>query len=119
MREVFSAKLMVMGFGYVCAHCEKLHRAFGKGINNCGYEIKGRDCGGPIGQPARAFPEYEGPLSRQHIASQCFRCGKDADYMIGVGADKYVGVCKTHIEMTKSDSPKAMVQVDMPRCKTA
>lgn len=119
MNETFATQLMSMGFGFVCAHCTKLHRAFEKGVNHCGYELKGRDCGGPIARPARAFPEYEGPLTKQSIADLCFRCGKDAEHMIEVKAGGYVGACKEHVEMVRPNSSKAMVPVEMAKGKTA
>lgn len=118
MAVSFSEQLMNMGFAFVCAHCTKLHRGLEKGVKHCGYELKGRDCGGPMARPSMTFPHYEGPLTRQTIADVCFRCGKDSEHLIEIKGKGFVGACEEHVEMVKPNSSKAMVEVTISEAKT-
>lgn len=118
--KTFAEQLMEMGFGFICANCSKLHRGVAKRVNHCGYELKGKDCGGPMGRPSRAFPEYEGPLTKQTIADVCFVCGKESENLIQVpNGQGFVGACGKHVEMVRPNSSKAMVPVEAPKGKTA
>lgn len=120
MNDTVSKRLVEMGFSFICAHCLKLHRGLGNGVKHCGYELKGLDCGGPMARPAMAFPQYEGPLTKQTIADICFRCGEPSENLIQVKKGKgFVGACKEHVEMVKPNSSKAMVEVEVPKGKTA
>jgi len=120
VNEALSKKLLSMGFSFICAHCEKLHRGVSKGVNHCGYELKGRDCGGPMAKPRMAFPQYEGPLTRQTIADICFRCGAPSENLIQIpSTNTFVGACAKHVEMVRPNSSKAMIPVEVPKGKTA
>lgn len=118
MSDTFSDQLIKIGFSFICAHCTKLHRGLEKGVKHCGYELKGRDCGGPMARPAMAFPQYEGPLTKQTIADVCFRCGGLSENLVQVqGGKGFVGACKEHVEMVRPNSSKAMVPVDVSEGK--
>jgi len=106
-------QFMSMKFAFVCAHCVKLYRGFQKGVNHCGYELHGKDCGGPMGNPRMAFPQYEGVLTRQTIADKCFLCGKPSEKLIHLPENGgFLGACKEHVEMVRPNSSKAMVPVE-------
>lgn len=116
--STFAEQLAKVGFSFICANCTKLHRALEKGAKHCGNELKGRDCGGPIARPAMAFPQYEGPLTRQTIADICFRCGEPSENLIQVQSGKgFVGACKEHVEMVRPNSSKAMIPVVIAKAK--
>jgi hypothetical protein len=102
-------RLLQMGYAFVCAHCAKLHRPAARGLRSCEAAMGTSECGGPLS--GRAFPEYEGPLTRQSIADLCFRCGERSENLVQVGGAGFVGACKEHVEMLRPQSGKAMVPV--------
>ena len=101
------SKLMEAGYAFPCACCFKLHRAIGRGLEFCEH-AKDEACGGPF--LGKAFPLYEGPLTRQMIASRCFRCGKESDYLAELPRKVgFLGVCEEHKEMLRPKSPQALI----------
>ena len=96
-----------LGFGFVCSCCEKLHRAYARGYKVCEAAVKGLDCAGPCA--GMSYPHYEGPLTRQTIATVCYHCGKRADKALLVMDNGYVGTCLEHYEHVRPTSSKALV----------
>jgi hypothetical protein len=83
--------LMKLGFAFVCACCTRL--TSGSSVvreTNCGMT----DCGGPL--RGRSFPMYQGPMSRQSMATLCFRCGVKAKWLIQTADGGYLAVCRDH-----------------------
>lgn len=112
MSNYLSDRLREIGFSFICANCTKLHIGIKRGEKHCGHALRGRSCGGPIVE--LAFPEYEGPLTRQTIADICFRCGKESTRLIEVKGKGFVGACTEHIDMINK-----MIQVIPTKGKTA
>lgn len=84
------------GYAFPCATCVKLYWAKERGLDECRAGYEGKVCGGPL--VGLGFPEYEGPLTRQAIATHCFRCGQRASKVVeGNRGPGYVGVCKRHL----------------------
>jgi hypothetical protein len=83
--EEMVAKLMTDGMVAVCAWCEHLHEAKGRGSDNC--ETMG--CGGPAA--LKSFPKYKGPMEGS-LASICYMCGQEADFGAMLGG-RMIGVC--------------------------
>lgn len=110
MNQDLARKLMERGYAFVCAHCAKLHRQAARGLAMCEMALSARECGGPM--VGKAFPEYEGPLTRDTIADLCFRCGKPSENLVQVGGTGFVGACKEHVEMLRPQSSRAMVPVN-------
>lgn len=110
MNQDLAKKLMQMGYAFVCSHCAKLQRPAAKGIRACEAANSIKECGGPLS--GKAFPEYEGPLTRDAIADLCFRCGKQSSNLVQVGGTGFVGACKEHVEMLRPQSSQAMVPVN-------
>ena len=92
-------KLRSVGYGFVCATCQKLQRPLGIGRHLVGCEAQqaGIQCGGPI--VGLSFPQYEGPLTQQGMAMTCFACGKDANKILQPDDGGYVGCCNEHMDL--------------------
>lgn len=87
---------LAKGYAFPCAMCVKLHWSIDRGLTQCRAAVDQKECGGPLA--GLAFPEYEGPLTREMIAKLCFRCGKPASKLVeGNRGPGYVGVCKRHL----------------------
>lgn len=101
------SKLMEVGYAFVCACCLKLHCAMDRGLEYCEH-AHDDSCGGPL--KGRAFPKYEGPLTKEMFALKCFRCGEQADFLVELprGAG-FLGTCKEHSEMLRPKSSQAVV----------
>lgn len=99
--------LMGMGFGFVCACCDRLQEGLEAGSFGCTATRDHLDCGGPL--VGMSFPAYKGPLTIQTIATRCFRCGEDFHATMEVRNGGYVGVCKAHVNMTIPTCSQAMV----------
>lgn len=90
------------GYSFPCSMCEHLHRGRDLGLKDaegnpvCVAGYQGKVCGGPLA--GLGFPEYQGPLTREAIATHCFRCGQRASKLVeGNRGPGYVGVCKRHL----------------------
>jgi len=99
---------MAQGYAFVCATCEKLHRAHNSGFTDgCEAALSGKDCAGPI--VGGNFPLYEGPLTKEALATMCFRCGKEADIAVQPKTGgQMIGACKAHYEHIRPQSGKAL-----------
>jgi len=106
------SKLMAAGYAFPCACCFKLHRAIGRGLEFCEH-ARDQSCGGPL--LGKAFPMYEGPLTKTAIASKCFCCGENADYLAELprGAG-FLGACTKHGEMLRPQSSQAVEPGALP-----
>jgi hypothetical protein len=87
--EENAAKLMIDGMVAVCAWCEHLHEAKGKGLSSC--EMEG--CGGPAA--LKSFPRYKGPMESS-LAKMCYLCGQEADFGAMLNG-RMLGVCNRTI----------------------
>lgn len=85
------------GLSFTCAMCLKYWRAHDRsGVAVSEFvSCDGIDCGGPI--VGKSFPEYEGPLTADFMASHCFRCGDPATKIAVVNGGRHVGVCQRHV----------------------
>jgi len=89
------------GYAFVCSMCSRMHRARARGAPACDEGEVGFDCGGPMS--GKAFPRYEGPLSRHLLPTLCFRCGSsECDHAVRVGSGEFLGVCDKHVGMLSS-----------------
>ena len=106
---------MADGYAFPCAYCKKLWFARSMGYQGgCEAELKGLACGGPV--VGLGFPLYDGPLTDEHLASHCFRCG--AGPLRGPAGDKVIevaprpgtrgrklGLCKRHLPLVDRIKP--------------
>lgn len=78
------------GLPITCATCK--HMWADQGLKeNCG---KQATCGGPTS--GRAFPDYDGPISRANFASCCLLCFRpEPTFLVVVGETKF-GLCDEH-----------------------
>jgi len=72
---------------YICRMCEHLDKAYQAGRDTCDQE----NCGGPW--RGDTFSKYNGPLPEHWKKNYCLFCGKESDFIIGVG-NNFIGVCK-------------------------
>jgi hypothetical protein len=106
MEVIQKAQLALNGnFAFPCAMCHKLHRNMDRGLMVCEERDVG-DCAGPLA--GQSFPQYEGPLDSEAIASHCIRCGmpeaqdrkapdRDGRFLRHRSADGgTVGLCSYH-----------------------
>ena len=97
------------GYSFICATCEKLHRARATGYTaGCEAQMLRLDCAGPIS--GMDFPLYEGPLTKATKATICYRCGDQAQHAIQVKSGAMVGACDEHLEHLRTFSTKALVE---------
>jgi len=101
-------RFMKQGYSFVCSCCERMAPT-GENSASCRDALGDGECGGPLS--GMSFPSYRGPLSRQSIASLCFRCGKDSTNLVEAKDGGMVGACDEHVEMLRPKSPHAMVPV--------
>lgn len=53
-----------------------------------------------------SFPQYKGPLTKEFIASHCFRCGTEKTSATILGKDGGVGVCEKHEPLVSNLVPE-------------
>lgn len=98
--------LKSMGYAFPCCFCEQMQVPRGRSVPSCNMD----KCGGPF--VGRSFPQYKGPLTRQTLALNCFRCGDPAKEAIVVADGGYIGVCGTHLNSTVPTSADTLVPTD-------
>lgn len=95
--------LLSLGYAFPCSFCTRMFIPPGKSAPRCVMT----DCGGPFS--GRSFPRYEGVLTRDTIATSCFRCGGRAKEAIVAKDGGYVGVCAKHLNSTIETSSDTLV----------
>jgi hypothetical protein len=107
---------MSVGYGFVCATCDRLTRPLAEGshLEGCEAARARVRCGGPI--VGMSFPAYEGALTKPAMAMHCFACGTNANKVLQAADGGYVGCCNEHMDMVtvieQNDSVKALTPVE-------
>ena len=108
-------KLRSVGYGFACSTCKKLQRSLERGtvMHGCEAQQAQIQCGGPI--VGLSFPQYEGPLTKQGMATTCFVCGVRANKILQADDGGYVGCCNEHMDLVsvreQNDSVHALTPV--------
>ena len=95
--------LMSLGFAFPCSFCTRMFKPPNREAPRCSMQT----CGGPFA--GRSFPDYQGPLTRTTIATNCFRCGEAASEAIVAKDGGYVGVCEKHLNSTVETSSDTLI----------
>jgi len=79
------------GYPITCATCEHLLAAFTADAPDCGQMLT---CGGPIF--GRDYPNYVGPLQKEHYDKICLKCGSPNVEFFVFGGIRRFGLCFNH-----------------------
>ena len=91
------------GASVVCATCHHYWDAREKGVPGTGCTSRS-GCGSPMA--GDTFYDYDGPLTREHLAEHCFVCNHPGEYaLVVVGRSHRVGVCELHLDLVVSREP--------------